>query len=558
MTDLPMPAPTTYNLTQSPWVSCSRLDGTQAMLSIEEVFDEAANLSRITGESPLQATAVFRILLVIFWRAQWERGELADSDPSDWWTDLFTGRGDFADPVREYLDDHRSRFDLISSESPFMQVADLQKKDGSFDGPSRLIPEAESEYFTLREGPGKESISLPEAARWLIAAHAYDYSGIKPGAVGDPRVRGGKGYPIGTGWAGQAGIVVLHGRTLLETFLLNTPVRLLQATAESEKDLPAWERPPATAEPRHEQASMPTGPCDVLTWQSRRIRLHTTEDKVTGVLITNGDRIENKNQFADPMTAYRYSRNQSSKAKQVYMAQEHDEDLTAWRSLAPLLSRENVLNPPRKGEPLGKQPQTIEWLHELRDNQEINQDVPVSVELVGAVYGAQQSSIANTISTSLPFSLAFLLAGDDVLDRAAVDAAEVSLEATIALGRYAGSLLKAAGGDDVFRPEPRAAVLHRLERHFNEWLRALSPGTDVAEHTHSWQQRVRAEILAEARSLLRSASPQAYVGRLQGEDNARLISASTAWAQLIRSLNNALPLTSPASSIPAQERQHGR
>lgn len=547
---------TTYNLVDSPWVSCSRLDGTQAVLSLREVFDQASQLSRVAGESPLQATAVLRVLLTIFWRSHIGHGELAEADPSDWWAELFVDEGDFSGPVDEYLEQHRTRFDLINSPTPFMQVAGLQKKDGSFDEASRLIPEAESEYFTLREGPGKERLGLPEAARWLVAVQAYDYSGIKPGAVGDPRVKGGKGYPIGPGWAGQAGLVVLHGRTLQETLLLNTPVMLLQTTAETGKDLPVWERAVATAEPRYEGASTPTGPCDVLTWQSRRIRLHLTGDAVTGVLISNGDKIENKNQFADPMTAYRYSRNQSSKAKQVFMAQEHDEAMTAWRSLAPLLSRQRVVEPQRKGEPIGKQPQTLEWLHELKSDRQICDDTPVSIELVGAVYGAQQSSVTNTISTSLPFALAFLLAGDTALDRAAVEAAAVSMGATVALGQFAGGLLQAAGADYEFRPEPRAAVLHRLEIHFRQWLLRLVPGTDSESHSRSWQRRVRHEVITEAQALLRSANPRAYVGRLEGDEKPRLISASTLWNRLNRRLDEQLPLTSSASSTPAQEAEH--
>lgn len=553
MTNAPAPPSTTFNLVDSAWVSCSRIDGTQTTLSLREVFDQAPQLSRVTGESPLQATAILRVLLTVFWRSHIEHGELAEADPSDWWTDLFVDEGDFNGPVKQYLEQHHTRFDLVNSPTPFMQVADLQKKDGSFDEASRLIPEAESDYFTLREGPGKECLDLPEAARWLVTAQAYDYSGIKPGAVGDPRVKGGKGYPIGPGWAGQAGLVVLHGRTLTESLLLNTPVMLLQTTAETGKDLPVWERAAATAEPRHEEASTPTGPCDVLTWQSRRIRLNLTGDAVTGVFISNGDKIVNKNQFADPMTAYRYSRNQSSKATQVFMAQEHDEVMTAWRSLAPLLARERVVEPQRKGEPIGKQPQTVEWLHELTSNRQIREDTPVSIELVGVVYGAQQSSVTNTISTSLPFSLAFLLAGDSTLDRAAVESATVSMGATVALGQFAGGLLQAAGADYEFRPGPRAAVLHRLEHHFRQWLPELAPGTDSESHSRAWQRRVRHEVITEAQALLRSANPRAYVGRVEGDEKPRLISASTLWDRLNRRLDEQLPLTLPASSTPAQE-----
>ncbi|NYN06610.1 type I-E CRISPR-associated protein Cse1/CasA, partial [Salmonella enterica subsp. enterica serovar Typhimurium] len=69
---------------------------------------------------------------------------------------------------------------------------------------------------------GRSKLSFAEAARWLVHTQAYDYSGIKPGVEGDPRVKGGKGYPIGTGWSGMTGGTVIRGTTLLETLLLNS------------------------------------------------------------------------------------------------------------------------------------------------------------------------------------------------------------------------------------------------------------------------------------------------------------------------------------------------
>src|SRR5699024_2697574 len=61
-----------------------------------------------------------------------------------------------------------------------------------------------------------------EAARWLVHCMAFDISGIKSGAVGDPRVKGGKGYPIGIGWSGWLGGLYFEGDTLFQTLMLNT------------------------------------------------------------------------------------------------------------------------------------------------------------------------------------------------------------------------------------------------------------------------------------------------------------------------------------------------
>lgn len=537
---------TTFNLIDEPWVPCLLHDGKTAELSLREVFTQAGDISRLTGESSLQAAVILRTLLAIYWRAHYIHGNLGVVSRSqdyslDWWTAQFnTGEpADFNDPVFVYLEGRSERFDLLHPEAPFLQVSSLSRKDGSVDSPARLIPEAESDYFTMRAGKAKDSLALAEATRWLLTLQAYDYSGIKPGAVGDPRVKGGKGYPIGPGWTGQTGLVVLHGDSLHQTLLLNTPAEWLRERLKD--DLPVWERPPVTAEPRNAQASTPIGPCDVLTWQSRRIRLHVTDGVVTGVLVSNGDKIKNKNQYEDPMTGYRYSRNQSSKAETVFMPQEHDPDLTIWRGLAPLLQG-NDKDTQRKGEPEGKRPQTIQWLSTLRQD-ELNEDQVVSIELIGITYGPQQSSVTHTFSVSLPFKLGILVQANSDFTDVIVNSAKAALRATVALGQFAGGLLQAAGGDYQFQSSPRMAALQKLEAHFTEWLEYLTPHTDLIEHQSRWQQRVRGVVLDHAQQQLNAAGPQAMIGRyLGGEDKPRLVSASTLLGGLLNKLKTELPL----------------
>ncbi|GAB3194464.1 type I-E CRISPR-associated protein Cse1/CasA [Nesterenkonia suensis] len=549
------PTPQGFNLLDRPWISCLMLDGTTAELSLTDVFLRSSEIARISGESPLQSAAILRVALAIFWRGHLTHGELSSrrTDDDEWWIDLFeqpdTPR--IHAPVLSYLEEHRRRFDLLDTSAPFMQVADLQKKDGSTLEVRRLIPEAESDYFTMREGTGREALSLAEAARWLITAQAYDYSGIKPGALGDPRVTNGKGYPIGPGWTGQVGLVVLHGASLAETLMLNTTPKAIRQASDKEPDLPAWERPPHTPSPRHSEASTPTGPCDVATWQSRRIRLHLTGDQVTGVLISNGDRIVTKNQFEDPMTGYRYSRNQSSKSQSVFMAREHQDELTVWRGVPALLVREGVVAASGKT-PLDHQPATVEWLHGI-GREDFPEGRLVHVELVGAVYGAQQSSYANTISSTVPCQLNLLTAQDSSLAKAAVDAVTSALDATLALGQFAGALAQAAGGDYAFNPTIRQTALHALDASFADWLIRLGPHTDLGAHQSQWHRTVRGVVLDHARILLDGANPSAMTGRLIGDERPRLVSASTAWSELMRRLADTLPQSSPATPPPAEQ-----
>lgn len=551
--------PESFNLLDRPWISCLMLDGTTTELSLAEVFRRSGEISRISGESPLQAAAIFRVILAAFWRGHLTRGDLSSrrTDDEEWWLGLFDApdTADLYEPVLEYLEEHRERFDLLDPSAPFMQVADLQKQDGSILDVRRLVPEAETDYFTMREGSGRESLSLAEAARWLITAQAYDYSGIKPGALGDPRVKNGKGYPIGPGWAGQVGLVLLHGGSLAETLMLNTSPQTIRQAPDDEPDLPAWERSPHTAAPRHEEASTPTGPCDAVTWQSRRIRLHLTDGQVTGVLISNGDRIVTKNQFRDPMTGYRHSANQSSKSQDVFMAREHRDELTVWHGVPALLVREGVTSASEKT-PLDRQPATVEWLHRI-GREDFPEGRLVHVELIGAVYGAQQSSHINTISSTVPLQLNLLTAHDVGLAKAAVDAIDAALNATLALGQFSGALAQAAGGDYTFDPTTRQRALHALDSAFAGWLVQLGPTTDPAAHQARWQHTVRGVVLEHARVLLDGTNPAAMTGRLIGEERPRLVSASTAWSQLIRRLAECLPHAVPTSTPPAeQEKTH--
>ena len=280
-----------FSLLTEPWIRCQRTDGNDVLLSLQEVFEGSSAVAGLRGDSPTQDYAVLRVLLAIFWRAHRHEATAAPGqtfDFEEWredtWLAATEGGPDRA--VLEYLDQHSDRFDLLHPTRPFMQVADLRTSKDSRFPVARIIPEAESGYFTMRAGAGLDSLSVEEAARWVIHTQAYDYSGIKSGAVGDQRVKGGRGYPIGTGWTGMTGGTTILGDTLRETLVLNTAPSVFQ---RSEADLPVWEREPDG--PAERTVPTPSGPSDFATWQSRRIRLFPADGRIVAVLVCNGDRI---------------------------------------------------------------------------------------------------------------------------------------------------------------------------------------------------------------------------------------------------------------------------
>ena len=547
-----------FSLLDNPWIKCENLDGETVEFSLRDIFDRENYVKAVRGDSPAQDYAVLRVLLAIYWRAHHPETKVKGRQTFDsgiWFENALeqsrSGSPDSA--VLEYLEKLRDRFDLLHPVTPFMQVADLHTLSGSTSDVERIVPEAEQNYFTMRSGAGREILEFPEAARWLIYAQAYDYSGIKSGAVGDSRVKNGKGFPIGTGWTGMTGGTVLEGATLRETLVLNTTGDALV----KEHDLPVWERDPDTAAERSDPH--PSGAADLATWQSRRIRLHVEDGVVSAVLVSNGDRIPDAgaNILLDPMTPYRFSKNKSKGNRTVYYPRPYDVERTMWRSLEPLVTLEGDPGFDDKNA-APKRPEILNQLAFLAGESEEEINI-ANLRLVSVEYGPQASSVATTVSAQIEIPVALLRENARQARRAVLDVANASSNAGIALGSFAGMLLVAAGGDYAFQPAPTDTLLARLEVEFITWLSGLDTA-DLTRHSTQWQRFVRKEVLDEAGVLLRGAGPRALIGRevsQPGSDETRLTSAGTAYRWLVRRLSNVLPLSTPEDT-PTQETQDAR
>lgn len=543
-----MSSPPTFSLLTEPWINCELTDGSERLLGIRDIFDGQQEVKSIRGDSPTQDYAVLRVLLTVFWRAHhpetlvrpgktfsfagWFRARLAELDEPD-------------QLVGEYLDEYQDRFDLLHPVTPFMQVADLRTAKDSRFPVQRIVPEAEDEYFTMRAGEARNSLELAEAARWLVHAQAYDYSGIKSGAVGDSRVKGGRGYPIGTGWTGRTGGTVVVGKNLRETLLFNTTQNALSRA----EDRPAWERNPDTAAERHVdrpegagETAGPQGPCDLATWQGRRVRLFVEDGRVTAVLVSNGDRIPDAgaNVLDDPMTPYRYSKNQSKAGRVVHYAQSFDPNRTMWRSLEPLISLDR--DPGFDGKNVAPiRPGNLSQLAEIAEDV----DIPpvLDIQMVSIAYGPQESSVGTVVTGRIDLPVALLQPEAEALRAEVIDAAASTRDAAIALGQFAGNLLEAAGASYEFQADPTDGILADIEPRFVTWLQQLELD-DIDRQVSDWQQEVREKILERATELMRGAGPKALVGReiSSGPEgsNTRILSAGSAYRMLQGRLNKIL------------------
>lgn len=488
------------------------LDGQVEEVSLRDLFARAHELRSVLGEIPTQTFALVRLALAILHRA-------VDGPPgAGEWAALWREPTLPVEDVSYYLDRFRARFDLLSPGTPFYQVAGLRTEKGDFTKLDRLIADvpANTYFFTTRLGPGIDRLGFAEAARWVVHCQAFDPSGIKSGAVGDPRVKGGKGYPIGTGWAGMLGGVLVEGRTLRETLLLNLVPDHAWDVPPAADDLPAWERDPQDAWPEFPDGYQPTGPLQLYTWQSRRIKLCYDSDGVSGVLIANGDRLTSHNQFrVEPMSVWRRSRAQEKKTGKVptYLPRMHDPERAIWRGLAALLEDNRPSLQGKEGHG-HLRPAVLDWIDRARAEDLLSESYQMRARTIGMLYGSQSATTAEVIDDVLALSVVLLGEAGQELRSTAIDAVRDAEAAAQALGELASHLAVAAGGEGG-GPRDRARELGyaQLDHPFRRWLAGLGPDMSPAQARQQWQREADQIVRRAGRALVEQAGPAAWRGR---------------------------------------------
>lgn len=499
-----------FDLIKEPWIPVLRGDGAEETVSLIEVFERASEFKEILGDIPTQSFAILRLCLAILHRS------VGGPEDEDAWEDLWEAPELPLDGIRGYLNRHRDRFDLFHPSAPFYQVAGLHTARDEVMGLERLIadvPTGDRRLFTNRAG-AELRLSAAEAARWLVHVQAYDVSGIKSGAVGDSRVKNGKGYPIGVGWCGQLGGLSVAGEDLRETLLLNLIPRDQPALARfGPGDRPVWEAAPATAEAAPDLSSRPFGPLDLYTWQSRRVRLIGDRSGVSAVLICNGDPMAPQNRFPfEPMTAWRRSANQERQLKQVvYMPRWHDPSRALWRGLNAVLPT---------AAPRGKADDrpyvtagTVEWAARVLETKQ-----RVSLHAIGMTYGAQSAVVTDVIDDRLVIPVAVLSGINPALPIMVIDAIAMTDRAVAALRDLSSNLMRAAGAAPELVDGARRRVAERayaeLDGPFRRWLTELDADTEPQAAQVRWHREASSVIAALGEDEVTASGPAAWVGRM--------------------------------------------
>jgi CRISPR system Cascade subunit CasA len=247
-----------------PWIPCLTLDGRSQELSLADTFAKAHEIKEIMDPSPVVAASLHRLLLAIMHRV------LGPKNESEWCDVWHGGEPDIkVDDLLDYLNCWKHRFNLFDQKWPFYQVADFTVKRPS--PVTRLRQElASGNNYTLFDHSYEAAgtpMSPAEAARSLVATQNFALSGGRSDTIYT------RDAPVA-----RSAVILMRGDNLAQTLALNLihynhDSSINEPFVGTGKDLPAWEKnsPPIPGLRR------PTGYVDLLTWQSRMVRLEPEE-----------------------------------------------------------------------------------------------------------------------------------------------------------------------------------------------------------------------------------------------------------------------------------------
>lgn len=393
-----------FNLVDEKWIPCIMLDGESRELGILETLSRAHEIREIFDPSPLVTASLHRLLLAILhrnfgpasiekWKNLWEAGQFDE------------------EVLQGYFDKWRSRFDLFDKEHPFYQTAEFGKRKMKTVPVNDLLPEmAKGNNPTLFDHTFDDSYAPVDAAtavRNLLALQAYKLgglSGLGPNFIDAPSAR-----DI---------LFFVHGNNLFHTLTLNL-VRYDEAKNEpipSSDDEPTWEQD------QIQEASLPKGYLDYLTWQTLLLRLVTESSGLTivGCKMALGRSLKNDGNLFDPAVAHRKS------AKAGWLGLHFRENRALWRDSTSLLSIASEEN---------RSPRTIQWLSLLVKRKVIEKSSIYRVDAYGL--GTNQAKIDFWRRERLPLPLDYLADESLVEDlQTALNECEKAAEALRSALRY--------------------------------------------------------------------------------------------------------------------------
>lgn len=430
-----------FNLVDEPWIPCVTLAGETAQYSLRDVLRNAGEIREISDPSPPIVASLHRLLLAILHRSL--VGPRNSDQWSVWWRDTWDQT-----LVDAYLDTWQLQFELFDAVRPFYQTPVSFEYATPINKLVLEVSPNNSELFAHRPGGDVLALSPAQAARCLIATHAYAPGGLVGFEKGQPETRSADAGPLARG-----ALNIVKGSTLRQTLVLNM-IRYDPAHGEpfslaSDEDVPAWERPDS-AQPMDRT---PTGYLDLLTWQSRRIHLQPMSDDdqtvVRRAVLMKGYQFPTGYERHGKETMLAYRRNRDAKpGQQPWPVVGFREDRALWRDSLSLFQSTDAHSRAR----------ALGWLDQLTATHVLQPSETLPLDLYGIC--GDRANVFFWRHERLPLPLAYLQ-DTELVDRLkdALDYAERIASALQGAVRCLAELLLAPESDSGgHAADPKAAT----------------------------------------------------------------------------------------------------
>ncbi len=518
-----------FNLVEQPWIPVV-VAGRRQEVSLAQALLEAQQIDGLAMEQPLETAAVLRqVLLPVLLHSCG-----APRDQQEWAARFGAGQVDVA-RVSDYLAEHRAQFDLADPVRPFAQVAGLTAGTGQTKPLAVLVAALPAgnnvPLYGAQYVSPPPAFSAAQAARAVLAAHCWDSAGLKTGAVGDPQARAGKTSGNRTGSLGALGVVIPVGRGLFATLLLNSPI-LPQGLHPA--DRPQW-----TVEHDPTWSERPAGGLlDLLTWQSRRIRLIGDQTgSYAQVVVCAGDRLAVLDPVMEPHTAWRQVDKPAAGGPPVRPVR-HRVGRAAWQGMVSLLA----LRPVSAG-PSITTTMMVRQLAEQRASRLVPADLRLQVLTVGLLYGTQSAVVEDQVSDLIPLPVTALLDNSSVRGLV-LRLAEQADALRLAANTLQDNVAEAAGAGERM-PWDKGQHLGQtliglLDPDVRRLLAGLQRNPDMVDEADwAWRENARRHALGLIDPLVTAAPPRAFLGRpaeLGGRRHMNLTTALNRYQWAVRDI----------------------
>lgn len=509
-----------FNLLEEPWIRTMRPDGSTATVNLLELFEHAHEFKDLDGETPTQNIAVLRFLLAILHAVYGKRSEgyrsVYDGEPlppkttEDYamrWFALWDKKAFEAPVIAEYLTVYKDRFWLIDDKKPFYQVAGLTR--GTKNTASKLngaILESNNKvrFFTQRLGKEKESLSYPEAARWLINLIGYDDNALKP------RFNKGTASP-GCGWLGKLGLVTLVGHNLFETLMLNLVLQPMNSENDWGIEKPVWEKEAQVVDTDDSIKAIeriPVSPYDNpsgwLTIQSRKVLLETEDDHVIAYSEVGGDYFPaDQEVLNEQMTIWRA--NTGKKVDREFSPKRHQPTKRLWQEFNTLMGQSQL-------------PGVLQWqttLLEQTGAEYFKNVAQAHIRTASVFYGDRDYMVKDIFADELSLAQSLLESKhkqdvDRITD-------EVAWTETLIkeLNYFERSIATTLGSTKTNLFHAKENGYRAIDLPFREWLANYDPESlaDRNSYEQEWRQRAANLVLDIAKNIMQQVGNQGIIGR---------------------------------------------